>query len=470
MMTAPEHTICEQAGRNRLFFCFLLLLITWTVYSGILDHDFLSDWDDPIYVTENETIRGFSLEHLKTAFSSLYMGNYAPVQMLSYMADHAFWGLNPTGFKLTNLILHMLNGMMFYLLLIRLTNQTAPAFFAALLFLCHPVQVESVAWISQRKNLLAMFFFLVALHLYRSCHSQTGRHRNRYYYGALASFLLSLFAKPVTVIFPIVMVFYDICFEEGKERNKSIRDLRPFIVIAGLFAMLSFFFQSPEYQGGKTTYHGGTPLATLYTMLTVVMKYLKNIFWPVDLSAGYFTTIITSINLQVTLSFLVILILAIFGWWLFKHKRELLFWYALFYIGLLPVSQIVPMVTMMNDRYLYFPMLGVAAFMVFTASSIRFQIPAFRLILLGISALVIIPLAAEAHQRTEVWKNSLTLWDDTVHKMPQAAIAWAGLGNACLNAGRIEEAVGHYRRALLLDPDNRTAQSNLERLYHQAHP
>ncbi|HEY6838921.1 MAG TPA: hypothetical protein VI389_09280, partial [Geobacteraceae bacterium] len=137
-----------------------LLVIAVAVFGRTLGHDFLTNWDDHTYVTHNETIRGITSGHLKAAFTSLYVGNYAPVQIISYMLDYTLWGLRPAGFHGTNLILHALNGLLVYLFVFRISGRRAWAFPAAVLFLVHPAQVESVAWISQRKNLLAMLFFL----------------------------------------------------------------------------------------------------------------------------------------------------------------------------------------------------------------------------------------------------------------------------------------------------------------------
>ena len=443
----------------------LLVLLTWWIYGEIVNHEFLTDWDDPIYVTGNEAIRGITPEHLQTAFSSFYLGNYSPIQIVSYMIDYTLWGLSAFGFKLTNMILHGLNGVVFYLLLVRLTQRTAPAFISALIFLCHPVQVESVAWVSQRKNLLAMLFFLCAFHLYVSYRENRNSRAWPYYAGSQAAFFVALLAKPVAVIFPIVMVLYDLCFRKAGEKRCGIRDKIPFFAIAGAFSILIWTSQSAEFQGGKTGYHGGSPWATFITMVTVLLRYLKMLFWPAELSAGYYIPIITAIDLRVMLSFLAIALLTATAALLYVRKRELFFWYALFFIALLPVSQIVPLVTLMNDRYLYFPLLGAGTFVVLAITDPQLRPAPLRTVLVCVLCLALIPLSVTARQRTEVWRNSLALWGDTIRKMPQAAIAWASMGTACLNAGKEEAAIDNYRQALLIDPGNMTALTTMGLLY-----
>ena len=144
----------------------VLLLAGLAIYGRMLGHDFLPTWDDAGYVLDNPDIRGFTIANLRAVFSRFYMGNYAPVQMLSYMLDYSIWGLRPWGYLLTNLLLHLANGLLFYHLVQRLEGDDSWAWLAALIFLVHPVQVESVAWVSQRKNLLAMLFSLLSFHGY----------------------------------------------------------------------------------------------------------------------------------------------------------------------------------------------------------------------------------------------------------------------------------------------------------------
>src|SRR5208337_146549 len=144
----------------------VLVGITLVVYAASMGHKFLLNWDDSIYVVNNESIRGLSWVHLKEAFTQFYGGNYAPIQIISYIVDYTLWGLRPAGFIFSNVLIHIINGVLFYVLLVYLTRRKALGFLAAFIFLLHPVQVESVVWISQRKNLLAMLFFLVSFLFY----------------------------------------------------------------------------------------------------------------------------------------------------------------------------------------------------------------------------------------------------------------------------------------------------------------
>lgn len=463
--------------RNRLYLHFeklkphlllvlLLVIAVCAVYAQMLNHQFLSNWDDNRYVLENADIQGFGWERIKAVFSTYYVGNYAPVQMLSYMLDYAVWGLWPGGYLFGNILLHTANGLLLYRLFFRLMGGRAAAFFGAAVFLLHPVQVESVAWISQRKNLLAMFFFLLAWECYRSYRDSSGR-RCRFWYGAsLLALLLALLAKSVAVIFPLVILLFDCCYPAA-ERRFRLLDKLPYFLVAAAVAMVAVLSQTPDYQvwgagGGRAGYHGGSALTTFLSMLPVLCSYLRLVFWPSGLSVFYSTPLHRYPDQYVIMA---ILLLAGIFWLigrLYRHDRRAAFWPLLFFIGLLPVSQVVPLVTMMNDRYLYFPLLGVAGLTVWTvkASAVTLgQRPAFSPLL----AVPLLLLAFLSFQRIPVWQDAITLWKDTVRKVPDNSQAWEALGEASHYTARPNwsDAVSAYRRAIELNPDSDMSRYNL---------
>ena len=184
---------------TRALAAILLAALVLAVFGGCLDHGFVDTWDDALYVTANPAIRGFGRDQWRAALFGFHAGNWAPVQMVSYMVDHALFGLEARAFLRTNLLLHALNGILLYALASRLSGRrTWPALGAAL-FLVHPVQVESVAWVSQRKTLLAMLFTLVALHAWVS-RLRDERHAPRHVAMALVAFMAALASKSVAEI------------------------------------------------------------------------------------------------------------------------------------------------------------------------------------------------------------------------------------------------------------------------------
>ena len=453
--------------RHHLIPVIVLVGATFAVYAGTLEHDFLLNWDDSLYVTENETIRGITWEHVKEAFTRFYVGNYAPIQIISYMVDHAAGGLRPGVFIFTNVLLHALNGMLLYLLLFRLTRRKAVGFLAAFIFLFHPVQVESVAWISQRKNLLAMLFFLASFHSYIS-YRLTEKTTSMFYYTvSVSAFMLALLSKPVAIILPLVLFLYDLCYRDPSDRTSWLVNKIPFISVAGAALLIALKSQLPENDGGRISYAIEGPLSVFYTMLTVLVRYFRIIFWPTELSALYMPPMKTGMDATVALSALLAVVLAVFGAYLYRRSRKLFFWYALFFIGLLPVSQIVPLVTLMNDRYLYFPLVGAAAFFGLVALSSADRVSGLRKGALAVVlGLLIIPLPLLSWQRTSVWSSDVSLWMDVTSKTPGSPLAWNGLGMSYIDAGRFDEAASAFLKSLAMDPDYELALNNIGALYN----
>lgn len=431
----------------------LLLFSCLAVYLPSLGHDFVPLWDDAMYVQSNAAVRGFSLEHLKIAFTRNYAGNYAPLQIISYMFDYTLWGLKPAGFIFTNVVLHAINGLLFYGLLVRSRFVPITACAAACIFLFHPVQVESVVWVSQRKSVLAMTFFLFSFHeylIYRD--SEVPKMAIRHYLLSLVCFILALLAKSVVVVLPVVLMVHDLSSATRVKYPLWLRDKIPFAVIALCAAVLTFYSQDSLQLGGRREFHGGTPLATFYTMLPVLLKYIELLFWPAGLSPRYDIPIRTGLDEVVLLSGVVALVLVGIGVWLYRCRRELFSWYALFFVGLLPVSQIVPIVTLMNDRYLYFPMLGGAAFVCLGADVLIRKQYRWRALLVFISCglLMILPLLAFKQSRT--WQNTLTLWQQVVKHNPNLFDARLYLAEEYYRRGDSDGALGTSLRTLELFP------------------
>jgi protein O-mannosyl-transferase len=333
-------------------------------------------------------------------------------------------------------------------------------FLGGVIFLAHPLQVESVAWVSQRKTLLAMFFFLGSFLFYveyRRRGLPTGR---RSYILAVASFVLALLAKSVAVILPLVLVWYDLCFPREGKRSGLITDKVPFLAVALGCALLAVRSQSPEFDGGRAPFHGGSPLATFFTMLPVMASYLGLLSRPVHLSAMYAPAIKTGIDGEVVTAALLLLLLVALGVYLWSTRRPFCFWYGVFWLGFLPVVQIVPLVTLMNDRYCYFPLMGAAACWggVTELVAVRKGAAQRFLLVVLVAPLVVLPLLA--WQRTAVWKDSLSLWSDAVVASPASSEAWFNLGETWYQLGRRDEALASYRRALTLDPSHQHALNN----------
>lgn len=421
----------SNALKTRLHLVPLLLLLmgTLVVYGRIIGYDFIFNWDDDAYVFNNQALSGLSFFNIKLAFTNSYVGNYAPIHILSYMLDKILWGMNPHGYHLSNIIIHAANGLIFYLLLVKWSENRLWSFAAAFLFLVHPVQVETVAWVSQRKNLLAMFFCLIAFAAWQKYRDQKSLP---WYVASLIAFLLAILAKVVAVIFPVIILFYDAGYANREKIWRLLKDKISFVVITLLVGILTI-----KIQGGQS-FHGGNPWNTFLTMSTVLVRYIRLLFWPTNLSVIYDPPIKTSIDGEVLAGLILLVILISVGIFLWKRRHEALFWYSLFFLGLLPVSQIIPMVTLMNDRYLYFPMLGAAPLLLWPLRNVETRSPTRRVITISLATILILA-AASAWQRTAAWQTASTLWSDAVQKVPSDKIVWGKMIEAYIRSDNLKD-------------------------------
>lgn len=443
--------------RNYMLDAVLLVCAVAAVYGRLTGYSFQIVWDDNVYILNNTAAHGFTWEHVKTVFdvSAVRIGQYNPLSMLSFMLDFTIWrGLNPEGYHLTSIIIHTLNGLLVYRLLMRLHGERLLALVASAIFLFHPVQVESVAWISERKGLLSLFFLLISWEgycRYRDAEKGAGRLA---YAISLAAYLLSLLAKTAGVVLPLVLLMFDWCFAK-KERRISLLDKAPYFVAAGIFSAIEMYSERPEHGGALVGYHGGGPLATFYTMLTVFLRYLRLLVWPSGLNVEHLPPVYRTPEPAVIGAALLLAVLAFAGYRLFKVNRKLGFWVMFFWVGLLPVSQIVPLILMMYEHYLYMPIIGVGVLVGYGASRLRDSLGSSRAVLLyACLALWLLALSVTSYQRTAVWKDSVALFTDATSKSPNGFRVWQTLGEVHRYFGNNEASMAALERSLRLKPDS----------------
>jgi hypothetical protein len=367
------------------------------------------------------------------------------------MFDYTFWGLNPFGFLLANLFYHFLSAVLLYFILVRMGFWKWGALFGTLVFLVHPVQVESVAWMSQRKNLLAMLFFLLAFHAWLTYRKLTGKRRWRWYVFSILFSVCSLLSKSVAVIFPLMLILYDMLHQPYRLRFREHVDKIPFLAAAFAVGIITVMIQDPEAAGGRAGYPDGALIVLPMTMLPVLTGYLRMLVWPDPSSLCAIYSIPTKyrIDWEVIFAFAVLLSLIGIGVWLYRKSRPAFFWYAMFFLGLLPVSQIIPIVTRMNDRYLYFPMLGISGLICYISCEFRDRIQSNNIRKLAVSCFIgiVVALSIVSHIRGRVWKDTITLFSDMTAKVPNQYITWDGLAEGYRAAGDMEMALQYYEMA-----------------------
>jgi hypothetical protein len=340
-----------------------------------------------------------------------------------------------------------LNGVLFYCILRRIDVGELKAACAAWIFLFHPVQVESVAWVSQRKNLLAMVFFLLALLAYQENRRRDDRKLFNYLLTLICA-SAAMLSKSVAVIFPVIALWYDYTILKGDQRSFTVRlrEKLPFAVIAAVLAGMAMMSQAVENGGGRRDVFNGSMLATIYTMAPILVDYLKDCLWPVDLIAFYYMIDITRMpDSKFVVAVILLALIAVIGFQLYRNKNPLLFWLGFFFIALVPVMQIVPIITLKNDRYLYFSMLGFATLSVEAACYFILLVPAASkkaLKVFFVSILLLLPLFA--YRQTLHWRNDITLWSHVVEVEPENRLGWRLLAMSYTMRGESASAAKAY--------------------------
>jgi len=421
-------------------------------------------WDDNVYVTDNPLVASLTWDHLKAIFTTSHYGVYVPLTMLSYSLEYALFGKNPAAFHATNVVLHVVNaGLVFGLFFWLFGGNGLAAFFAAALFSVHPLHVESVAWIAERKDLLcALFFFLSLLSFRRYGESGNRRFLRR----SLVLFLCSLLSKPMALTLPFVLLLMD-HLASGRITRKALREKIPFFALSLVFVVIAVLANQP----------GDTPpaAAALGLPALVFQKaavalfslafYLLKILLPFKLAAVYpYTEKIAGLPpVLLYAAPVVFAILAAAAVLALKRSKKVFFGLGFFVLTLVPILQLVslPGNTIVADRYTYIPGLGIAflAGLLLTGDFRAKLRPAKVLLPIALGA-VILALSVSTFGRCRVWKDDRSLWTDVLEKYPDVAVAHDKLGLVRAADGDQEAAIEEYSRAIALDGSYAGAYNN----------
>ncbi|MCX6251802.1 MAG: tetratricopeptide repeat protein [Bacteroidetes bacterium] len=427
------------------------LLLTLIVYFPCLFNG-ITNWDDTNYLN-NPYVKDLSPAGIVKIFSIYFAGNYHPLTLLSIGIDRLIGGGNPFIFHFTNLLLHLFNTFLVFLLVKRLTQNNLLAILTFMLFGVHTLHVESVAWVSERKDVLYSFFFLLSLIFYTKYVSG----RRVVYYGlSLLLFLLSLLSKGQGVVLVAILPLIDYMKERKWFSIKVLSEKIPFLLLLGIFGCVAFLAQDSV----KAFYSEYFPLHERFAFASFgLTQYLIKSIIPIGLSAIYpYPPSLLHGNIP-SFYWLFIIPLPVYvigSYFLFKRSKIYAFGLSMFFLNLLPVLQIIPFGgAIMADRYFYMPSVGLLlcfALGLLEIRNTRIRYPIFMLFILILSTL--------SFSRCMVWKDSITLWDDVISRYNYSPIAYSNLGNAHANLGRWDKAIADFSRALDIDPKDRDTYYN----------
>jgi tetratricopeptide (TPR) repeat protein len=446
--------------------CLFLAALVWVVFGQTLGHEFVN-YDDDVYVSENPAvIAGLNLAGVGWAFTHIVASNWHPVTMLSHMLDCRLYGLNAGGHHLTNVLLHMTTVILLFLVLREMTGALWRSAFVAAVFAIHPLRVESVAWVAERKDVLCGVFFMLTLWAYvRYARRLFSPGR---YLLLVCLFALGLMSKSMLVTLPFVLLLLDY-WPLGRFDNPNhlpkicsipqhlILEKIPLLALAAAGCVVTALSQHGAIAPGD---YLPLPLRINNAALSYVV-YLQQMFYPAKLAALYplpanSIPVLKSIGAAV---FLAIVSGGIFAWRK-KYPFMLVGWF--WYLGMLvPVIGLVQVGLQAHaDRYTYLPQIGLYILATWMLAE-QFARPRRRMFLAGVAITSLAALAVTARLQTAYWKNSELLWSHTLEATSQNAAAQNNLGNALFQKGQADEAIAHYQKALAIQPDHAKAHYNL---------
>jgi protein O-mannosyl-transferase len=497
----PPESECRPSGLNDRWtipgVCIFLAAVVWVVFGQTLRHDFVN-YDDDVYVYENpEVTQGLTLRGIVWAVSHFYAGNWHPLTWISHMLDCQWYGLHPGGHHLTSVLLHTATAILLFLVLRRMTGALWRSAFVAAVFAIHPLRVESVAWVAERKDVLSGVFFMLTIGAYvRYAQGVRGgtwqvtrtqaaaapglsrvtRHATLFYGLVLMFFALGLMCKPMLVTLPCVLLLLDY-WPLGRMADGGWRKMRSGEPVPQRSTLNHLLYEKLPLFGLAAAACGVTLFAQTVALssfeqisfplrvgnaLNSCVSYVDQMFWPSGLAVFYPFPAKGIGVARVVLSLVLLAGISTGVFVLRRHRPYLMTGWLWYLIMLVPVIGIIQAGTQARaDRYTYLPQIGLYVLLTWAVADLCAGWRHRRVVLGGGSTIVLLALMICARGQTSYWRNSELLWTHALACTPDNFIGQNNLGGALLKKGSVGEAIFHFQKALEIEPDSAEAYNNL---------
>jgi len=473
-------------GNQNILVILGIIIFTLLLYSNSLTNDFVANWDDNQYVLNNSSIKEFSKENVSALVSSYYVGNYHPVTMLVFAVEYKFFGANPMPFHLVNLILHLINVLLVFLIFQRISGgRLLVSAIVALLFGIHPMHVESVSWISSLKDVLYSVFFLGSLWFYLI---YIDKRKFKNYILSLLLFLLALLSKSMAVTLPLVLILIDY-YMSRRPLVKHFSEKIPFFVMSLIFGVLAIMSQKEGITYDEVSSHFSW-VERVFLVNYAILFYPLKIFAPFNLSMLHLYPIKVAGILPIHYYILPALTVLII-WGITRIARAsrnnvnknsnqsflkvVIFGVLYYLITISIVIQIIPVGrAIVAERYSYLPYLGLffiiaQGFYLTWKREYRYSKVLRPYIILGLVFLIVASTYATIN-RNKVWSDDVSLFEDMVKKNSDRAYGYYALGKTAEDEENIEVAMEYYDKSLELDStfvDAYYNRGNLRLFYYE---
>ena len=447
----PLTTATSLRGRRRCYFfgaSLMLAALTWIVFGQTLGHDFVA-YDDQNYVYDNPAITsGLTLGGMVAAFGQPHARNFHPITTISHMLDCQIFGVNPAGHHLVNVLLHATTVLLLFSVLRVMTGSIWRSGFVAAIFAVHPLRAESVAWIAERKDVLSGVFFMVTVAAYVYYVRRPSLKR---YSAVIVAFSFGLMSKPMLVTLPLLLLLLDYWplnrFGTKKQTSMPlvIIDKLPLLLLSAISGIITVIVQ-------RTTldYTNQLPFtARLSNAIVSCVLYLRQLFWPANLTVLYPHADAYVTFLEVALAFVLIVGITALVIILRQKFPYLLVGWCWYLISLLPVIGLVQVGLQGHaDRYTYLSQIGLVLSLTWAAADLLKQLNYRRELSAGCAAVIIGVLAWQGSKQTATWKNTESIWNHALVVAPENRVAHYNIAEQLRMRGDLDDAIAHYQYAL----------------------
>jgi len=417
----------------------VIVVISFICFASALKND-LVNWDDYAYIRDNQAIRTLSPDNISHIFNykTFIAGNYHPLTILSYAIEYKVAGLRPFLYHFDNIILHLLNVILFAWMIWLLTKKINATVISAALFAVHPMRVESVVWAAERKDVLYTFFFLSALICYILYSVKSG-YQVRYYISSLIFLLLSLLSKGQAVVLPLTLFLIDYWYKR-QFGTKQVLEKIPFFILSLLFGLIAIQAQASSLTVQRLISH--TPVERIIFAFYNLTAYIYKLIFPYNLSCFY--SYPATGKMWIIYSGAVITLILIALVLLRYRKNQTVMFGILFYIFTVSiVLQLIPVGNaIIADRYTYIPYIGLFFIIGILLDKLITQFPRWKKPVTVIILLQLLIFAGVSAAQTLTWKNNETLWKHVISLNPKEGMAYNNLAGSYMESGDLEKAQG----------------------------